>query len=90
MFHIFISSAGSNVRPGAIGKVVPGYSARVVDDVGNTLPPGTVGKLAVIGPTGCKYLDDSRQKKYVRRGWNYQGQRLKTALLNMLLLPNAP
>jgi 2-aminobenzoate-CoA ligase len=73
MFHIFISSAGSNVRPGAIGKVVPGYSARVVDDVGNTLPPGTVGKLAVIGPTGCKYLDDSRQKKYVRRGWNYPG-----------------
>jgi 2-aminobenzoate-CoA ligase len=73
MFHIFISSAGSEVRRGAIGKVVPGYRAQVVDDEGNPLPPGTVGKLAVIGPTGCKYLDEPRQKKYVKNGWNYPG-----------------
>ena len=73
MFHIFISSAGDAVRRGAIGKVVPGYIARVVDDAGNTLPRGTVGKLAVIGPTGCRYLDDPRQTSYVKNGWNYPG-----------------
>jgi len=73
MFHVFISSAGEDVRPGAIGKVVPGYAARVVDDEGNEVPRGTVGKLAVKGPTGCRYLDDPRQAKYVRKGWNYPG-----------------
>ncbi len=73
MFHIFISSPPHEVRRGAIGKVVPGYSARVVDDEGNELPRGTVGKLAVIGPTGCKYLDDARQSNYVKAGWNYPG-----------------
>ncbi|AMO22866.1 AMP-binding protein [Ramlibacter solisilvae] len=73
MFHIFISSADSEVRPGAIGKVVPGYSARVVDEDGHELPRGTIGKLAVIGPTGCKYLDDARQSNYVKDGWNYPG-----------------
>ena len=73
MFHIFISSGPHEVRRGAIGKVVPGYSARVVDDDGVELPHGTVGKLAVIGPTGCKYLDDARQANYVKDGWNYPG-----------------
>ena len=73
MFHIFISSAGDDVRAGAIGKVVPGYQAQVVDEAGKALPSGTVGKLAVIGPTGCKYLDEPRQKKYVKNGWNYPG-----------------
>ncbi|MBU6436743.1 MAG: AMP-binding protein [Betaproteobacteria bacterium] len=73
MFHIFISSAGEQVRRGAIGQVVPGYVAKVVDDDGRELPPGTVGKLAVIGPTGCKYLDDVRQHNYVKGGWNYPG-----------------
>ena len=73
MFHIFISSAGHAVRRGAIGKAVPGYSARVVDEAGNAVPHGVVGNLSVIGPTGCKYLDDPRQKKYVRNGWNYPG-----------------
>jgi 2-aminobenzoate-CoA ligase len=73
MFHIFISSAGSDVRRGAIGKVVPGYTAKVVDDEGREVPRGTVGKLAVIGPTGCKYLEDPRQANYVKDGWNYPG-----------------
>jgi 2-aminobenzoate-CoA ligase len=73
MFHIFISSPASEVRRGAIGKVVPGYEARVVDDDGNEVPRGTVGKLAVIGATGCKYLEDARQANYVRAGWNYPG-----------------
>jgi 2-aminobenzoate-CoA ligase len=73
MFHIFISAAGSDVRPGAIGKVVPGYRAKVVDDEGHELPRGTIGKLAVIGPTGCKYLHDPRQANYVKDGWNYPG-----------------
>jgi 2-aminobenzoate-CoA ligase len=73
MFHIFISSAGSQIRRGAIGKVVPGYTAKVVDDDGAEVPRGTVGKLAVIGPTGCKYMDDARQANYVKNGWNYPG-----------------
>ena len=73
MFHIFISSAPGEVRRGAIGKVVPGYQARVVDDSGAEVPRGTVGKLAVIGPTGCKYMDDARQAAYVRAGWNFTG-----------------
>jgi 2-aminobenzoate-CoA ligase len=73
MFHIFISSPAGEVRWGAIGKVVPGYEARVVDDDGNEVPRGTIGKLAVAGPTGCRYLDDPRQANYVRDGWNYTG-----------------
>ena len=73
MFHIFISSAGEEVRRGAIGKVVPGYTARVVDEDGREVPRGTIGKLAVTGPTGCKYLDDARQANYVKDGWNYPG-----------------
>jgi 2-aminobenzoate-CoA ligase len=73
MFHIFISSAREEVRPGAIGKVVHGYTARVVDEKGNDVPHGTVGKLAVIGPTGCRYLDDPRQSTYVKGGWNFPG-----------------
>ncbi|MEP6790532.1 MAG: AMP-binding protein [Ramlibacter sp.] len=73
MFHIFISSPPDQARAGAIGKVVPGYQARVVDDDGQVLPPGRIGKLAVIGPTGCRYLDDERQASYVKDGWNYPG-----------------
>ncbi len=73
MFHIFISAAPADVRRGAIGKVVPGYTAKVVDDTGQEVPRGTIGKLAVIGPTGCRYLDDVRQANYVKDGWNYPG-----------------
>ena len=73
MFHIFISSAGAEVRRGAIGKVVPGYQAKVVDDEGREVPRGSVGKLAVIGPTGCRYMDDARQTRYVPDGWNRPG-----------------
>ncbi|MES2283041.1 MAG: AMP-binding protein [Pseudomonadota bacterium] len=76
MFHIFISTdpaSPGGVRRGAIGKVVPGYIAKVVDDQGHELPRGTVGKLAIKGPTGCRYLDDERQGNYVKDGWNYPG-----------------
>jgi 2-aminobenzoate-CoA ligase len=73
MIHIFISAAGSDVRPGAIGKVVPGYVARIVDDDLRPVPPGEVGRLAVQGPSGCRYLDDPRQRNYVRDGWNLTG-----------------
>lgn len=73
MFHIFISSSPDEVRRGAIGKVVTGYTAKVVDDHGAELPRGSIGRLAVIGPTGCRYLDDARQLNYVRDGWNYPG-----------------
>lgn len=73
MFHIFISAAGAEVRRGAIGKVVPGYTAKVVDETGAEVPRGTIGKLAVVGPTGCRYLDDARQGNYVKNGWNYPG-----------------
>ena len=73
MLHIFISADEAAARPGATGRVVPGYEARVVDDDGQTVPVGTVGKLAVRGPTGCRYLSDERQKRYVRGGWNLTG-----------------
>ncbi|MFZ2293511.1 MAG: AMP-binding protein, partial [Polaromonas sp.] len=73
MFHIFISSAPDDVRRGAIGKVVTGYIARVVDDQGVEVPRASIGRLAVIGPTGCRYLDDARQSNYVKDGWNYPG-----------------
>lgn len=73
MFHIFISSPPEAVRRGAIGQVVPGYLARVVSDDGEPLPVGEVGKLAVVGPTGCRYLDDARQTHYVKHGWNHPG-----------------
>lgn len=73
MWHIYVSSAGADVRPGSIGKVVPGYQARVVDENDDELPRGTVGRLAVIGPTGCRYMDDERQTQYVSNGWNHPG-----------------
>ncbi|HEX2723967.1 MAG TPA: benzoate-CoA ligase family protein [Gemmatimonadaceae bacterium] len=78
MLHIFISAAGDEIRPGATGKVVPGYRARVIDDNGADVPVGTVGKLAVRGPTGCRYLDNiEQQKKYVQNGWNLTGDSYK-------------
>lgn len=73
VFHIYISAAGDEVRRGAVGKAVPGFTAKVVDDHGNEVPRGTVGKLAIIGPVGCRYLDDVRQRDYVKDGWNYPG-----------------
>jgi 2-aminobenzoate-CoA ligase len=73
LLHIFISHDEAHARPGATGKPVPGYRAKVVDDAGHELPPGTVGKLAVQGPTGCRYLADARQRSYVRDGWNITG-----------------
>lgn len=73
MFHIFISSRPGDVRRGAIGRVVPGYSAKVVDPDGVEVPRGTLGRLAVTGPTGCRYLDDARQRHYVHDGWNHPG-----------------
>lgn len=73
LLHIFISHDEDHARPGATGKPVPGYRAKVVDDDGNEVPPGTVGKLAVQGPTGCRYLADERQRAYVHNGWNLTG-----------------
>ncbi len=74
LLHIFISSSGADIRPGATGRVVPGYRACIVDDEMNELPPGQIGKLAVRGPTGCRYLaDEERQRVYVRNGWNLTG-----------------
>ena len=73
MLHIFISHDEAHARPGATGKAVPGYRAEVIGDDGQPLPPGTVGKLRVKGPTGCRYLADARQKVYVQDGWNVTG-----------------
>ena len=73
MFHIFISADEAHARPGATGTAVPGYRARVVDDDGHDVPTGTIGRLAVQGPTGCRYLSDPRQADYVKGGWNYTG-----------------
>ena len=73
MFHIFISADEAHARPGATGVAVPGYRARVVDEMGDDVPAGTIGRLAVQGPTGCRYLGDARQAEYVKGGWNYTG-----------------
>ncbi len=73
VIHIYISSAGKDVRAGSIGKVVPGYQAQIVDEDMKQVPPGVVGRLAMRGPTGCRYLDDPRQKDYVKDGWNLPG-----------------
>jgi 2-aminobenzoate-CoA ligase len=73
MLHIFIAAREEEIRPGATGRPVPGYEARIVDEAGAVLPPGSVGRLAVRGPTGCRYLADDRQRRYVQDGWNLTG-----------------
>lgn len=73
MLHIFISAAGDDVRPGATGRPVPGYRATILGPDDRPVPRGTEGRLAVIGPVGCRYLDDERQRAYVVDGWNVTG-----------------
>jgi 2-aminobenzoate-CoA ligase len=73
MIHIFISASGDDIRPGSTGKPLPGYKACLLDEDGEVMLPGATGRLAVTGPTGCRYLDDERQRDYVRDGWNVTG-----------------
>ncbi|WP_342779266.1 AMP-binding protein [Nonomuraea turkmeniaca] len=73
MLHIFIAAAGDEIRPGATGTPIPGYRAAILDPDGSELGPGEPGLLGVIGPVGCRYLDDQRQKNYVLNGWNVTG-----------------
>ena len=73
MLHIFISASDAEIRPGFTGRAVPGYRAKVVDEDMQEVSAGTPGRLAVQGPTGCRYLDDERQLNYVRDGWNLTG-----------------
>lgn len=72
LMHIFISASGDEIRPGATGTAVPGYTAAILDPDGNELATGE-GRLAIKGPTGCRYLDDPRQADYVQNGWNITG-----------------
>jgi 2-aminobenzoate-CoA ligase len=72
MMHVFISAAGEDIRPGATGRAVPGYVATLLDEAGAPMETGT-GRLAVKGPTGCRYFDDERQADYVQHGWNVTG-----------------
>ncbi|MGF7007636.1 AMP-binding protein [Aminobacter sp. BE322] len=73
MLHIFISNRFADRKPASTGKPVGGYEARIVDTDMNEVPRGTVGRLAVRGPTGCRYMADDRQREYVRDGWNLTG-----------------
>ena len=73
MLHIFVTNRIGDARPGATGRPVGGYEAKIVDEHMNDLMPGEVGRLAVRGPTGCRYLADKRQTTYVRDGWNLTG-----------------
>ena len=73
MLHIFVSAADEDIRPGATGKPVPGFVAQVVGPDGSPVPDGEIGRLAVRGPTGCRYLADERQLEYVQNGWNITG-----------------
>ena len=73
MLHIFISAPVDKIKPGSTGLVVPGYEAKIIDAEGREVTRGTIGFLAVRGPTGCRYLNDPRQANYVRNGWNVTG-----------------
>ncbi|MCE8516700.1 AMP-binding protein [Ruegeria pomeroyi] len=73
MLHIFISNRFDDHRPACTGKPVTGYQVRILDEAGNEAPRGEVGRLAVCGPTGCRYLADDRQAGYVQNGWNVTG-----------------
>jgi 2-aminobenzoate-CoA ligase len=73
MLHIFICSADEDIRPGSTGRAVPGYRATILDSDGTEVPDGQPGRLAVKGPTGCRYLSDPRQRNYVQHGWNITG-----------------
>jgi 2-aminobenzoate-CoA ligase len=73
MLHIFISAADDQIRPGSTGLPVPGYRAVILDEAGQPVPDGKPGRLAVKGPTGCRYLADDRQRNYVSDGWNFTG-----------------
>jgi len=73
MLHIFVGAADDDIRPGSTGRAVPGYVATILDDDGNRVPDGEIGRLAVKGPTGCRYLADPRQEVYVQGGWNVTG-----------------
>ena len=73
MLHIFISNRFEDRKAASTGKPVGGYEARIVDDEMREVPRGTIGKLAVRGPTGCRYMADARQRDYVRDGWNLTG-----------------
>ncbi len=73
MLHIFISNRFDDHAPACTGRPVKGYEVRVIDDNNNTVPNGTVGRLAVKGPTGCRYLADDRQANYILDGWNITG-----------------
>jgi 2-aminobenzoate-CoA ligase len=73
MLHVFISAVGQDIHPGATGVAVPGYRATILDAHGAEAGPNESGRLAVIGPTGCRYLDDPRQASYVHNGWNVTG-----------------
>ncbi|TMJ10899.1 MAG: 2-aminobenzoate-CoA ligase, partial [Alphaproteobacteria bacterium] len=72
MMHVFVSAANDGIRPGSTGKTVPGYTATILDEHDQPLDEG-VGRLAIKGPTGCRYLDDPRQRDYVVNGWNVTG-----------------
>ncbi|MDP9936902.1 2-aminobenzoate-CoA ligase [Paenarthrobacter nicotinovorans] len=73
MLHVFISASADDIRPGATGLAVPGFGAKIIDEDGRDAAPNEPGRLAVIGPTGCRYLKDERQLTYVRDGWNVTG-----------------
>ncbi|MDB5627785.1 MAG: putative acid-thiol ligase [Tardiphaga sp.] len=73
MLHIFISATEDEIRPGATGKPVPGYEAKIIDENGQDVADGVMGRLAVRGPTGCRYLADERQTRFVQHGWNITG-----------------
>ena len=73
LLHIFISAAGDDIRPGSTGRAIPGYVAEIQDGDGEPVPDGELGRLAVKGPTGCRYLHGDRQATYVQNGWNITG-----------------
>jgi 2-aminobenzoate-CoA ligase len=89
MLHVFIAAADEDIRPGSTGRAVPGYRAVILDEDGAQVPDGTSGRLAVQGPTGCRYLSDERQRNYVQHDWNITGDTYYPRRRRLLLVPGA-
>jgi len=67
--HIFITNRIDNTIPGASGRVVPGYTARILDENDQVLGVGETGRLVIKGPSIARcYWDDHEQTSQIMRG----------------------
>ncbi len=64
LFHIYISNYPGDVRPASLGRLVPGYQARIVGPDGNDVAEGEMGRLWVRGDSAalCYFGDQEKSK----------------------------